>query len=318
MRQDIPMHSEPTPNTAALTTYPLGSWSRSRSFGLIVILYIVAVGGGLLMAAQYGTDSPFTALFVGYGVSVAVLYTASQLVRNGSTFDAWWSVMPPAFAIWLAIIFDESAGFTAGDQRRWIVAALAVLWGLRLTANWAIGWPGLQHEDWRYRMLYEKTPMPRWAVSLTSVHLFPFIVVTLGSLPMVSVATDGSRELGIFDLLGLAAALIGVALEHFADVDLRRFNRTKAPGDVLNQGLWSRSRHPNYLGEMFWWWSLWLFVLAADPGAWITGIGALAMTIMFLLASIPIAEQRSAERRPGWEAYRASTPLLIPRLRPRR
>lgn len=39
------------------------------------------------------------------------------------------------------------------------------------------------------------------------------------------------------------------------------------------------------------------------------------MTIMFLAASIPIAEKRSAERRPGWEAYKASTPMLIPRLR---
>lgn len=313
------MQNESVPNTTAPSPRRgVQTWSRSRSFGLIIVLYVVAVGAGLIVAAQIGADSPFSALIASYAVSVALLYVASQIVGNGSTFDAWWSVMPPAFVIWLAIVFDDGGDFTANDQRRWIVAALAVLWGLRLTANWAIGWTGLHHEDWRYRMLYEKTPLPRWAVSLTSVHLFPLIVVTLGSLPMVSVAAHGDRELGIFDLLGLVAALIGIALEHFADVDLRRFNRTKAPGDVLDRGLWSRSRHPNYLGEMFWWWSLWLFVLAADPGAWITGIGALSMTIMFLLASIPLAEQRSAERRPGWEAYKASTPLLLPRLRSRR
>ncbi len=312
------MNSEPSPNPPSTPTSLAANWSRSRSFALIIVLYVIAIGGGLIVAGSYGTDSPFTALIVGYAVSVAFLYLASQVVRNGSTFDAWWSVMPPAFAIWLAIIFDEAGEFTAGDQRRWLVAVLAVLWGLRLTANWAIGWPGLHHEDWRYRLLYEKTPMPRWAVSLTSVHLFPLIVVTLGSLPMVSIATADERSLGIFDLLGLIFALIGIALEHFADVDLRRFNRTKAAGAVLDRGLWSRSRHPNYLGEMLWWWSLWLIVLAADPGAWITGIGALSMTIMFLTASIPLAEQRSAERRPGWETYQASTPLLIPRLRPRR
>ncbi|MGA0877543.1 MAG: DUF1295 domain-containing protein [Ilumatobacteraceae bacterium] len=295
------------------------SSNRSRSFAVIIGLYAVATVLALVVAAQYGTESPTAALVAGFAVSVAFLYIASQIVGNGSTFDAWWSVMPPAFAIWLAVVFDQADEFTSDDQRRWLVAGCAVLWGLRLTANWAIGWPGLHHEDWRYRMLYEKTPMPRWAVSLTSVHLFPLIVVTLGSLPLVSIAASGDRrDLGLWDLLALVAALTGVALEHFADVDLRRFNRTKSPGDVLDQGLWSRSRHPNYLGEMLWWWSLWFFALGADPDSWWTGIGALAMTIMFFTASIPIAEQRSAERRPGWEAYQQRTPMVLPRLRIRR
>jgi steroid 5-alpha reductase family enzyme len=289
------------------------TWTRGRSFLVIVALYVVATTGALWLATSIGSDQPYKALIVGYAVSVAFLYIASQVVQNGSTFDAWWSVLPPAFAVWGALSIDGTS------TRNWLIAGCALLWGVRLTANWAIGWTGLDHEDWRYRMLYETAPMPRWAVSFTSVHLFPLIVVTLGSLPMAAAIAhpqqhDG-RSIGVLDIAACVVALIGVALEHFADVDLRRFNRTKQPGDVLNTGLWSRSRHPNYLGEMFWWWSLFLFAVAADPGSWWTGVGALTMTIMFLAASIPIAEKRSAERRPGWAAYKASTPLLIPRLR---
>ncbi|MEY3092861.1 MAG: hypothetical protein RIU67_1644 [Actinomycetota bacterium] len=289
------------------------TWTRGRSFLVIVALYVVATTGALWLATSIGSDQPYNALIVGYAVSVAFLYIASQVVQNGSTFDAWWSVLPPAFAVWGALSIDGTS------TRNWLIAGCALLWGVRLTANWAIGWTGLDHEDWRYRMLYETAPMPRWAVSFTSVHLFPLIVVTLGSLPMAAAIAhpqqpDG-RSIGVLDIAACVVALIGVALEHFADVDLRRFNRTKQPGDVLNTGLWSRSRHPNYLGEMFWWWSLFLFAVAADPGSWWTGVGALTMTIMFLAASIPIAEKRSAERRPGWAAYKASTPLLIPRLR---
>ncbi len=262
-----------------------------------------------------GSDHPVKGLVWGYIASVAFLYIASQIVGNGSTFDAWWSVIPPSFAIWFCIVLDDPGLFSGGDLRRLAVAVCATLWGFRLTANWAIGWTGLDHEDWRYRMLYETAPMPRWAVSLTSVHLFPLIVVTLGSIPMAIVASHSDRNFGVLDVIAIVVALTGVALQQFADLDLRRFNRTKQPGDVLNTGLWSRSRHPNYLGEMCWWWSLFIFVLAAEPGSWWAGVGALSMTIMFFAASIPIAEKRSAERRPGWEAYKASTPMVFPRLR---
>lgn len=291
-------------------TYRFGHWSRNRSFALIVVTYVVSTVAALFVASRL--DDSYADLIVGYAVSVAILYVVSQIAVNGSTFDAWWSVLPPAMAVFFAITIDDTS-----DLRRWLVAICALAWGIRLTANWAIGWPGLHHEDWRYVKLYRDAPMPRWLVSLTSVHLFPFVVVTLGSLPMVAAASVSGRDVGVIDVIAVVVALTGVALEHFADVDLRRFNRTKQPGDVLDIGLWSRCRHPNYLGEMLWWWGLFLFALAADPGSWWTGIGALAMTVMFLTASIPFAEKRSQERRPGWSEYCQRTPLLIPRLRSR-
>ena len=286
--------------------------SRRASFAVIIGLYAVAVPLAVIVAALVGTDSPLLAIVLGYGASVTFLYVASQIAGNGSTFDAWWSVMPPALAIWFAVVVDGEGG---SGVRRWLVAGLALLWGARLTANWAIGWTGLAHEDWRYQKLYGDVPMPRWAVSLTSVHLFPLIVVTLGSWPVAVVASEHDSGFGPFDVAAIVVVLVGVALEHFADVDLRRFNRTKKSGDILNTGLWARSRHPNYLGEMCWWWGLWLFALAALPDMWWSGVGALAMTVMFLAASIPLAEKRSAERRPGWADYKARTPMLIPRLR---
>jgi steroid 5-alpha reductase family enzyme len=275
--------------------YRLGHWSRSRSLAFVVALYAVAITAALVVAAA--VSDPYGDLILGYAASVVVLYVVSQIVGNGSTFDAWWSVLPPVIAFWFVFTLDDTS-----DVRRWLVALCALAWGVRLTANWAIGWPGLNHEDWRYVKLYADAPM---------------IVVTLGSLPMVTAASIPGRSLNVFDVLAVVFALTGTALEHFADVDLRRFNRTKQPGDVLDFGLWSRSRHPNYLGEMLWWWGLFFFALAADPGSWWTGIGALAMTVMFLTASIPFAEKRSMERRPGWSEYCERTPLLIPRLRSR-
>ena len=58
-------------------------------------------------------------------------------------------------------------------------ALLLVLcvWGVRLTVNWAVGWPGMHHEDWRYLMLYECAQLPRWLVQLGGVELFPTLVI---------------------------------------------------------------------------------------------------------------------------------------------
>src|SRR5205814_1024454 len=34
---------------------------------------------------------------------------------------------------------------------------------------------------------------------------------------------------------------------------------------IVDRGLWRYSRHPNYLGEIGFWWGMWLFGLAAAP-----------------------------------------------------
>ena len=81
-----------------------------------------------------------------------------------------------------------------------------------------------------------------------------------------------------------------------------RFARTKQPGQVMDQGLWGWSRHPNYLGEIGFWLSLGLFGLAASPSDWWwVFVGAMAMVALFLGASIPMMEERSLERRPTYQ-----------------
>ena len=98
------------------------SWTRQRSFLLIIALYAVALTGMLIIASAIGTDHPVKGLIIGFAASVAFLYLASQIVQNGSTFDAWWSVIPPVFAIWLFFVLDDADAFTDGDLRRLAVA----------------------------------------------------------------------------------------------------------------------------------------------------------------------------------------------------
>jgi steroid 5-alpha reductase family enzyme len=78
--------------------------------------------------------------------------------------------------------------------------------------------------------------------------------------------------------------------------------------------MWGWSRHPNYFGEMSFWFSLALFGVAAAPAdAWWLFVGVLAMVGMFLGASIPMMEKRSLERRPSYQDVIDRVPRLIPR-----
>jgi steroid 5-alpha reductase family enzyme len=108
-------------------------------------------------------------------------------------------------------------------------------------------------------------------------------------------------------------------VETVADNQMRAFTRDPANrGRTIDVGLWSRSRHPNYLGEITMWCGLWLFGLAADPTWWWTIAGPVVMVLLFETASIPMMEERSLQRRPEYADYQRRVPRLLPIRAPRR
>jgi steroid 5-alpha reductase family enzyme len=284
---------------------------RAGSLAYIVGVYVVAVGLAWV-GFELAPCPPHWAVFAGLLLSVAATFAAALHTGNGSVFDAWWSVLPPVAALWLTGL-SEHADLTA---RQVAVHTVVWFWAVRLTANWARGWTGLDHEDWRYVDMVEKWPLPAWLVRLVPVMLIPAVFVAAGCLPLYPALALGDVGFGFLDALALAVGLGATSLELVADEQMRVFAARKQPGEVMQEGLWRWSRHPNYLGEILFWVSLWIFALSAAPGWWWTGIGALAILGLFVFASIPLLDDRSRERRPAFEEYAARTPALIPR-RPR-
>jgi steroid 5-alpha reductase family enzyme len=279
---------------------------KRRSLLLVALAYLTALGAAWAVAVAIGPERPVWALGSGYLVSALVIYLWSLACDNGSMFDPWWSVLPPVAALWLA------SGGTVGvpDLRVALVLIVVWIWAVRLTSNWVRDWPGLHHEDWRYLDLYTKGP--KALIRLLAVHLFPCVVVFLGSLPLVPALVWGTRSVGALDWTALVIGIAAAVIEFVADEQMRRFARTKSPGDVMDRGMWRYSRHPNYFGEILFWWSLWFFALAAAPAWWWTVIGPLAMVTMFLAASIPMLDDRSRARRPSFAAYAKRTSAIVP------
>lgn len=275
--------------------------------------YAAALAVALVVGSHVPVRHPIAVALWADLAATATVFAFSFAFRNSSFYDPYWSVAPLVIALYWAG-HPEFAG--VNPIRLVVVIALIGLWGARLTWNWLRGWQGLGHEDWRYVDLRRKTGAAYWLVSLAGLHVAPTLWVFVGLLPVYVATAAGREPFGILDLVAFAVTLGAIWIEARADKQLKRFRDSKPAAEAfLSSGLWSRSRHPNYLGEMGFWWGLWLFGLAADPGWWWTIVGPLAITLMFHYVSLPMIEKRMLERRPGYAEWMRHSSRVLPRLR---
>lgn len=279
--------------------------------GLLHITFAYIVTLGIAWGALEVLDqSPLWNMFWADIAATVAIFVFSRLYKNSSFYDAYWSVIPPLIALyWTMAATAQGIDMT----RAWLVVILVWLWGVRLTANWATFWPGLEHEDWRYGPI--KTNAGKWnaLADFSAIHLFPTVIVFAACLPIYAAVAMDARPLNALDYLAAAVTLIAILIELVSDIQLHRFLTHRKPGEIMKTGLWALSRHPNYFGEWLFWAGLALFGLAAVPSAWWWVLpGAIAMLVMFLVASIPMIDKRSVERRPEYQAHMARVSGFVP------
>ena len=284
--------------------------SRRASFVLVALAYGAAVFSAWHVLHATAGWAPWWRVAVADGVATLVVFAFSVVLDNSSVYDPYWSVAPMLIAPWLSV---ATAAPGVPLLRTLLVNGLVLCWGARLTWNWARGWRGLSHEDWRYADLRGTAGRGYWFVSFVGLHLMPTISVYLGCLALFPALCTGTRPVGLRDLPGLVVLAGSIALETVADEQLRAFRRSAAPGSILERGLWAWCRHPNYLGEIGVWWGLWLLGLAASPRAWWILAGPVWITALFVFISLPLIERRSRARRPGYFEHCARVPALFPR-----
>lgn len=286
---------------------------KAKSSGRLYV--VVSYAAALLVAAAVvralPSVHPIWAGLLADLAATVVVFGSSVLLDNSSAYDPYWSVAPPILAAyWLAKGDVHGAG-----ARPFVILALITIWGIRLTTNWGRRWGGPADEDFRYREIRGKTGRMYWPASLVSIHVMPTLWVFLGMLPIFSALTVSTG----FGLVDVAASLVtgsAIAIEAVSDQQLRRFLRSShEPGAILRAGLWARCRHPNYLGEVLFWWGLFLFGMAARPAwAW-TVVGPLSITLLFVCVSVPWMDRRMLSRHPDWAHPMKHLPALLPRLR---
>ena len=283
---------------------------RRRDLARVAMAYAVALVAALAVGWALRDRHPIFVAGAADLVATLVVFGFSVKYNNSSLYDPYWSVAPLPIALYWATVG------TPGLQQILLLVLIA-LWGARLTANWMARWRGMGDEDFRYVEIRGRTGRLYWPASFVSIHLLPTMWVFLGLLPLYPALARPSPVTAV-QLVGLIVAAGAIAIEATADRQLCTFLRTRRdPEAILDKGLWALCRHPNYLGEVLFWWGLYLCGVAAAPTwAW-AAVGPLSITLLFVFISVPWMDRRLLARHPAWARTMKSRPALLPWPRPK-
>lgn len=283
--------------------------NKAQSFSIVILGYVIAFLVSYLVLIYSGIENDILNMAVADIAATIVIFLFSIFLKNSSMYDPYWSVYP----IFIAIYWYMLVGGVGDPIRNIVVVLLVSFWGIRLTYNWARGWPGMIHEDWRYTKLAQDTGGMYWPVSFLGIHLLPTVFVFFGCIPMYFVFQN-PEPFGIIDTVASLITFGAVVIELISDNQLREFklNRTDSSPKVLSTGLWAYSRHPNYFGEITFWIGLFLFMLNnyTYENYWVA-TGVVLMIILFVFISIPMMEKREM-RKEGYKEYKSKVSILIP------
>ncbi|NLE44756.1 MAG: DUF1295 domain-containing protein [Chloroflexi bacterium] len=238
---------------------------------------------------------------------MTLIWIVSLILRNSSIVDIFWG---PGFVLtgWIYFALTPD-GFSI---RKWIVAILVTVWGLRLGGyilyrNWG------KPEDFRYRKFREDAGSKWWWYSYFQTFLLQGVLMWIISIPLLGAQISSTpARLTVVDVIGIVLWGIGFFFESVGDLQMTRFKANPANrGKVLDSGVWRYTRHPNYFGDATQWWSYYLFALAA--GAYWTVFSPVMMTLLLLRVSgVALLEKTLTETKPQYKEYIETTSAFLP------
>lgn len=145
-------------------------------------------------------------------------------------------------------------------------------------------------------------------------------VAFTASAAWVGITASNRVGVDVFAVIGWLVWILGFAFEVMADLQKSRFNADpKNKGKFISVGLWARSRHPNYFGEIMLWVGVAIIALPVLQGwQWVALISPVFVTLLLTRVSgVPLLEAKADKKWGGqtdYETYKKKTPVLIPRI----
>ena len=285
---------------------------RTNSQAAVAIVIAAAIGAAMAWAgSDGGTRAGTLPVFAICGaLAFAVNWLAfvpSALARTEHYYDLVGGITYISVIV-VAVLLSGPL-----DLRATLVAAMVLVWSLRL-ATFLFRRISKSGGDDRFDNIKHR-PL-RFFMAWTLQGLW----VLLTAAAALAIITGGVREpLGAVGIAGIAVWAIGMLIEIVSDRQKSAFrNDPDNQGKFINTGLWAWSRHPNYFGEILLWTGMAIVALPVLQGwQWATLISPVFVAFLLIKVSgVPLLEDKADTRWGGqddYEAYKRSTPVLIPR-----
>lgn len=275
--------------------------------GLVGFAFALAGSNGNLVAAN-GALHPFA---LSVAVAFALQWIAFVPAYRYQT-EKYFDLVGSLSYITVALLTYLSAA--APGPRAQLLLAMILVWAARL------GWFLFSRihktgKDGRFDAM--KPSFLRFGAAWTLQGLWITFTAAAG---LAAIASPRAQTLDPFAMAGGILWACGFAIEAIADKQKRTFKSDpQNAGRFIRSGLWSRSRHPNYFGEIVLWCGV---ALAAYPS--VEGWERFTLLSPFFVAlllckisGIPLLEERADQKWGGqtdYESYKERTPVLIPKI----
>jgi steroid 5-alpha reductase family enzyme len=286
---------------------------KSDRIALITLPILILIGILVALAGSQGGimlgGMPLFALSVGLAFVIQwLVFIPAYFMQTEKFFDITGSIT--YISITLAALF-----FSADvDARSMLLAVLVVIWAVRL-GTFLFGRIQKAGKDDRFDEI--KPSFVRFLNVWTIQGLW---VTFTAAAALVAITSTHRTELDLFAGIGFLVWILGFGFEVVADSQKGRFNADpKNKGKFIQTGLWSRSRHPNYFGEIMLWLGVAIIALPVLQGwQWVAMISPIFVTLLLTRVSgVPLLEKKSDTKWGGqkdYEEYKKNTPVLIPKL----
>jgi steroid 5-alpha reductase family enzyme len=279
---------------------------------LIAFPILILIGLLVAWAGSQGGNSvagiPVFALSVGLAYLVQwLVFIPSYLRQTERFFDLTGSITYVSITS-IAALLSPSL-----DARSILLWALVVIWAIRL-GTFLFRRIKQAGKDDRFDEI--KPSFIRFLNVWTIQGLW---ITFTAAAAWVAITTSNRKDLDVFAVIGFLVWVCGFAIEVIADSQKSRFSaKPENKGKFIQTGLWSRSRHPNYFGEIMLWVGVAIIALPVLQGwQWVALISPVFVTLLITRVSgVPLLERKADKKWGGqkeYEAYKQTTPVLIPR-----
>lgn len=278
----------------------------------VLLGFLLALAGG-----QSGLTLGPISVF-GWGVLLAfglqwLVFIPSYIWRTERFYDLTGSLTYLSLiALSLSLSYQQTGEF---QPVALLLAGLVSIWALRLGSFLFKRILNTGHDS-----RFETLKQSFWSFLMAWTLQGLWVCFTL-SAALAVISKGVLQAPGLLTLLGGLLWIIGFAFEAVADAQKEKFRRQASSSEsrrFIQTGLWAWSRHPNYFGEILLWTGIAIIALPHLQGLQLfTLLSPVFVTVLLTrISGIPMLEAIADERwggQPDYEAYKAQTPILIPK-----